>query len=90
MLIMLFNFFAKVLQVHDLGAVSDQELASALGINPYFVRDYTMAKRNYSLGKVVRIIEAIKNADLRLKGIIGNADKESEIMLDLSFEIFNV
>ncbi|MDF5691235.1 DNA polymerase III subunit delta [Aquirufa aurantiipilula] len=90
MLIMLFNFFAKVLQVHDLGSISDGEMASAIGVNPYYVKDYTLAKRNYPIGKVVRIIEAIKNADLRVKGVMGNSDKEREIILDLSFEIFNL
>ncbi|RXK52407.1 DNA polymerase III subunit delta [Aquirufa rosea] len=90
MLIMLFNFFAKVLQVHDLGALSENEIASTIGVNPYFVKDYTLAKRNYPLGKVVRILEAIKNADLRVKGVIGSGDPEREIILDLSFEIFNL
>ena len=90
MLIMLFNFFAKVLQTHDMGAVSDAEMAKVLGINPYFVRDYLTAKRNYPLGKVVRVIEAIKNADLKMKGVIGQQTTDREIILDLSFEILHL
>ena len=90
MLIMLFNFFAKVLQAHDLGAMSDGEIAKVLGINPYFVRDYQTAKRNYPLGKVVRVIEAIKNADLKVKGVLGHAQTDREIILDLSFEILHL
>lgn len=89
-LILLFNFFAKVLQVHDVGSVSDAELAKHLGINPYFVRDYQMAKRNYPLGKVVNVIEAIKNADLKVKGVIGQGISDREIILDLSFEILHL
>jgi len=90
MLIMLFNFFAKVLQTHDMAAVSDSEMAKILGINPYFVRDYLTAKRNYPLGKVVRVIEAIKNADLKMKGVIGQQTTDREIILDLSFEILHL
>lgn len=90
MLIMLFNYFMKVLQVHDLGSMSDAEIAKNIGVNPYFVRDYLNAKRNYSLAKVVRILEAIKNADLKVKGVIGHAVSEREIILDLSFEILHL
>jgi DNA polymerase-3 subunit delta len=73
-----------------MGAVSDAEMAKVLGINPYFVRDYLMAKRNYPLGKVVRVIEAIKNADLKMKGVIGRQITDREIILDLSFEILHL
>jgi DNA polymerase-3 subunit delta len=54
------------------------------------VRDYTTAARNYPLAKVVRIIEAIKNADLKVKGVIGSAETDREIILDLSFQILHL
>ena len=87
---MLFNYFMKVLQVHDLGSISDGEIAKHIGVNPYFVRDYMTAKRNYPLAKVVRVLEAIKNADLKVKGVIGQAVSERDIILDLSFEILHL
>jgi DNA polymerase-3 subunit delta len=90
MLVLLFNFFSKVLQVHDVGNVSDGEIAKLIGVNPYFVRDYTTAARNYPLAKVVRIIEAIKNADLKVKGVLGSAETDREIILDLSFQILHL
>jgi DNA polymerase-3 subunit delta len=90
MLALLFGFFSKVLMVHDLGALSDGELAKQIGVNPYFVKDYQLAKRNYSLAKVVRILEAIKHADLKVKGVIGAAESERDILLDLSFEILHL
>jgi DNA polymerase-3 subunit delta len=90
MLIMLFNYFMKVLQVHDMGSMSDAEIAKQIGVNPYFVRDYMNAKRNYPLSKVVRVLEAIKNADLKVKGVIGQAVSERDIILDLSFEILHL
>jgi DNA polymerase-3 subunit delta len=80
----------KVLQVHDLGSMSDAEIAKNIGVNPYFIRDYLNAKRNYPLAKVVRVLEAIKNADLKVKGVIGQAVSERDIILDLSFEILHL
>lgn len=89
MIILLYNFFSKVLQVHDLGNISDAEIAKETGLNPYFVRDYTTARKNYSLGKVVRILEEIKNADLKMKGVIGKNVSDRDIILDLSFMILH-
>jgi DNA polymerase-3 subunit delta len=77
-----------VLQVHGLGYLSDGEIAKEIEVNPYFVRDYTTAKKNYSLGKVVQIIEEIKNTDLKFKGINGSAT-ESSLWLDLTFAILH-
>ena len=90
MLATLFGTFSKVLMVHDSGSLSDGELAKQIGVNPYFVRDYVTAKRNYPLAKVVRMLEAIKNADLKFKGILGAAETDRDILLDLSFELLHL
>jgi DNA polymerase-3 subunit delta len=76
--------------VHDLGSLSDNELAKEIGVNPYFVRDYVTAKRNYPIAKVVRMLEAIKNADLKFKGIMGAAESDRDILMDLSFELLHL
>lgn len=86
----LFGTFSKVLMVHDAGSLSDGELAKELGINPYFVRDYITAKRNYPIAKVVSMLESIKNADLKFKGILGAAESDRDILLDLSFELLHL
>jgi DNA polymerase-3 subunit delta len=88
-IILLFNFFSKVLQLHDLGNISDAEIARETGLNPYHVRDYTTARKNYSLGKVVRILEELKKADLKMKGVIGQNVSDRDIILDLSFMILH-
>lgn len=87
-LIQLFNFFSKVLQVHGLGYLSDQEIAKEIEVNPYFVRDFTTAKKNYSLGKVALIIEEIKNTDLKFKGINASVS-EADLWVDLTFFILH-
>ena len=45
----LYNFFSNVVMYHTVKRIKDQSLiASALGVNPYFVKDYEAA-RNYPL-----------------------------------------
>jgi len=69
----LFNFFSKVLVVHEHqrgGAnVNKFELAKVLGVPPFFVTDYMLAARNFNPQKTIRVIENIQHADLGSKGI---------------------
>ena len=57
-------------------------------MNPYFVRDYTTAKRNYSLDKVAAIISEIKNTDLKFKGVTGSYS-EAILWQDLAYFILH-
>ncbi len=86
----LFGTFCKVLIAHDLGSVSDNELAKEIGVSPYYVGDYVTARRNYPIAKVVRMLESIKNADLKFKGILGAAESDRDILMDLSFELLHL
>jgi hypothetical protein len=36
------------------------------------------------------MLEAIKNADLKFKGIIGAAESDRDILMDLSFELLHL
>jgi DNA polymerase-3 subunit delta len=75
---------------HDLGSISDNELAKEIGVSPYYVGDYVTARRNYPIAKVVRMLESIKNADLKFKGILGAAESDRDILMDLSFELLHL
>lgn len=47
------TYFSKLAMVHTLNGRPPQEMASALKVNPFFVKDYVAQARNYSLGKLV-------------------------------------
>jgi DNA polymerase-3 subunit delta len=83
----LFSFYSKVLIVHQAEDKSQKGLASALRTNPFFVRDYMTAARNYSLPKVIRNIKYIKEADLQIKGISAPRLPEGQIMRELTFKL---
>ena len=54
--ISLYGYFTKILKVHYATDPSQNALATALGVNPFFVRDYQLAARNFSIGDCVRCI----------------------------------
>lgn len=65
----LFTFFSNLMLYHYLPSKNEQDVAKALGINKFFVKDYAQAARRYSQGKTFRIISYIREADARSKGI---------------------
>jgi DNA polymerase-3 subunit delta len=53
----LVNFFRKLLLYHSFENKSNtSEIAKTLGVNPFFLNDYSLAAKSYSLDKVVLII----------------------------------
>lgn len=89
MLIILYNFFSKVLLAHSISDKSEFNLAKALGVNTFFVKDYIMAIRNYSLAKTAAIIHEIRVADGKSKGVDSGGDDESALLRDLIFKILH-
>ena len=65
----IFDFFNKLLIYHLNSNLDDRRLASMLGINPYFLREYKLASTNYSLKQVVSIISLIRDYDMFSKGV---------------------
>lgn len=86
-LIILYNFYAKLLLFHASRDKSEKGIATELGINPFFVKDYTFAARNYPVGKVAQVIHYLREADSRMKGLDGGSITDGELLKELVFKI---
>lgn len=87
--ILLFSFFQKVLIYHALNDKSNKEVASALGVNPYFTGEYHTAARNYPFEKTVQIIGLIREYDLKAKGLESGSATEVDLMKELIYKILH-
>lgn len=87
--ISLYNFFSKVLLLHGLGAKSDADLARILGVNPYFLKDYKRAAQNYSLGQLRKVMQALRVADARSKGVEAGGMTDMDIYKELIFSFLS-
>lgn len=88
-MIMLYGLFCKMLLAHTTADKSDKNLAQILGVNPYFVKEYLLAIRNYSYGKTFEIIHYIKIAEINSKGIDSGSQSEKNILQDLIYKILH-
>jgi len=86
---LLFSFFSKVMQYHGLGDKSSGNAASKLKISTFFVKDYANAARNYPMKKVSYIIEKIRDADVKSKGVGASQFGQNDILRELLVQIFS-
>ena len=87
--ITLYGYFTKILKVHYATDPSQNALASALGVNPYFVRDYQAAARNYSVADCVRCIGILREFDLKSLGYNNANVSEKDLYREMIFRILH-
>ena len=85
----LYGFFANLMIYHYLPDKSDRVAASALGISPFFVKDYAAAAKRYSAGKTFAIIGYFREIDARLKGINNPSAKDADLWKELIYKIMH-
>ncbi len=85
----LFSFFNKVLIYHFLKDKSRSNVASNLGINPYFIPEYELAAKKYSPAKTVAIISDLREYDVKSKGVGNSSVTDGELLRELLFKILH-
>lgn len=85
---LVFSFFLQLLQYHGTKDKSPSNLAKILKINPYFVKDYDTAFRNYPMKKVSAIIATLRDIDVKSKGVGANALSQSDLLKEMLIHIF--
>jgi DNA polymerase-3 subunit delta len=87
--IMLFSYFTKLMIYQQLTDKSKNNVASALGISPMFVKDYETAARNYHPEKLRAIISLLREYDLKAKGVDNVSTEDGELLRELLFKILH-
>lgn len=83
---LLFSFFSKLMKFHALE--NRANAARELGVNPYFIKDYETAARNYSMKKISVIISVIREIDMKSKGVGAANISSGDLMKELLIKIF--
>jgi DNA polymerase-3 subunit delta len=86
---MLFSFFVQLLQYHGLKDKNPKNVATILKVNPYFLKDYDVALRNYPMKKVSRIVTLLRDIDVKSKGVGANSLPQQELLKEMLVGIFN-
>jgi DNA polymerase-3 subunit delta len=86
---LVFSFFVKLLKYHGLKDKNPKNVASVLGVSPYFLKDYDVALRNYPMKKVSSIVATLRDIDVKSKGVGANSISTHDLLKEMLVKIFN-
>jgi DNA polymerase-3 subunit delta len=81
------SFFNKILRYHALKDKSQYAAASALGVSPYFVKDYSFAAQKYPMKKASQALALIREADMKSKGVGASQLPNGDLLKELLVKI---
>ena len=85
---LVFSFFSQLMQYHGSSDKNPSNLAKVLKVNPYFLKDYDVAFKNYPIKKVSAIIASLRSIDVKSKGVGANALPQSDLLKEMLIHIF--
>ena len=86
----LFGFFSKLLTYHYLTDKSKNNVAAALKINPFFVKDFETSALKYNVAKIVQIISLLRTYDMKSKGYGDLSSEPGDLLKELVFKILHI
>lgn len=76
----LYSYFSKVQMTYEVHAKDDKTLGAAIGVSPFFARDYLQTAKRFGSGEVEKIILLLHQYNLKNIGI-GDAGTEDGQLL---------
>ncbi len=85
----LFSYFSKLLNYHFLEDKSQNNVASVLGVHPFFVKSYVLAGKNYNIKKLVEIVAILREYDMKSKGWDNVSATASDLQREMIYRILH-
>lgn len=79
----LYNFFSKVYMLFGVPSQDEKAAAAAIGVNPYFIRDYMLAARNYGYTGTEQALLLLHEYNLRSIGINDAGTADASLMKEM-------
>ncbi|MEI9909190.1 MAG: DNA polymerase III subunit delta [Bacteroidota bacterium] len=76
----LYGFFSKVFMVYGAGTADEKGVAAAIGVSPFFIKDYMQAAKAYDYAGVEKALLLLHNYNLKSIGV-NNAGAEDGSLL---------
>lgn len=86
----LYGLFSNIIMFQTFNGESQQQIASAMGVSPFFLKDFPPYVRNYPLKLATRVISILREIDLKSKGLGANQTDDAELLTELVYKILNV
>lgn len=85
----LFSYFSKLLNYHFLEDKSQNNVASALGVHPFFVKTYVSAAKNFNIKKCVETVSILREFDMKSKGFGNVSASAADLQREMIYRILH-
>ena len=79
----LYSFFSKVFMVFGAGTNDEKTIATSIGVNPYFMKDYMQAARLYTYPDVEKVLLLLHNYNLKSVGVGSINTEDASLMKEM-------
>lgn len=79
----IYSFFSKVFMIFGTGTADEKTIAAAIGVNPYFMKEYMLAARLYTYPGVERALLLLHSYNLKSVGIGSTATEDASLMKEM-------
>jgi DNA polymerase-3 subunit delta len=85
----LYAFFSKLYCIYREGTTDERALSSSLGINPFAIKSYMVAYKNYSYSSTEKILILLHHYNLRSIGIHDVGTSDAGLMKELVMKMMS-
>ncbi len=86
----LYSFFSKVFMVFGAGSNDEKTVATSIGVNPYFVKDYIRAAKLYGYGGTEKVLLLLHQYNLRSIGVGSINTEDASLLKELAVKAMAV
>jgi DNA polymerase-3 subunit delta len=79
----LYTYFSKVFMIYGLNARDEKTIATSLGINPFFIKDYLRTTSVYSYADVEKLLLLLSDYNLKSIGINSSGATDASLLKEM-------
>jgi DNA polymerase-3 subunit delta len=83
----LYNYFSKVFMLYSLPNITEQSAAAALGVNPFFVKEYIATARRYDYEGIEKVLLLLHQYNLRSIGVNDAGTSDAGLLKELAVKM---
>jgi DNA polymerase-3 subunit delta len=85
----LYGFFSKVFMVFGANTTDEKAIATAIGVNPFFSKDYIQAAKTYNYQQVENALLLLHNYNLKSIGVNNIGTEDASLLKEMAIKIMN-
>ena len=79
----LYSFFSKVFMMFGANTIDEKALASAIGVNPFFIKDYLRAAKLYTYPGVEKVLMLLHHYNLKSVGVGDTGTEDASLLKEM-------